>query len=849
MLSTVLAVVSSSRLISQRCLVAALLVGLAAAPPVIGAAQAAQSSNNPVTCNGKLPFQNVRKGGGGSAGQQPDLLVSKPCTVSSGGTYQFGNVNIVAGGSLTFTEPSGNGTEVDFWASNIIVEAGGSLIAGSATAPYGSRRGVLNIYLYGKNQSTGDPAQNPGQGALCQSQLTGSIGPCGIPLSLWNDNGTTPQSMPGVGSISDYFYQYGPNYGDNLCSDGKTQWNSNTQCGTGKAQVGYFGYKVLAVSYNGTLQLFGYKGTPLPKAPPLRRGFSRFFGGQSAFNSQGTMGAPAQSGNSTTANKSFSFLDWVKGHNGGNGGGSGGGSGGGLGGANGTCAADVQVGTRMLPPDDVPTSTACSWMRLAANLPNKSKPNQLTLSLPTADRWWSAQDNPNTPDQVVVTTTDYLPGHSEKLTISGLTGTTLSFLDAVKYPHNGTRYPIASRLDSNTSRFQKAGMDPDLINNGAETRAAVALLTRSIRILSAGDSPGQTWQQAPSSYYFGAHTIFRQGFKQVQIQGVQFVNMGQGGKLGHYPVHFHMARHVPADTFIKDSVIDESMTRWIVLHATQGVLLQRNIGWKSIGHGFFLESGTETDNKLYSNLGIFARAAISNPQNPRMVPGIFSAGHNFTNGNPLNTYSPNAFPFASDIQQPTVFWISNGWNEFVGNMAAGAGACGAAYWFIPAQNNDMPDVPIPGSSGNTWFEGEMKWQGSPTSTTTTSYAGLQNSMVNAGTTPLKVFYGNYATSTMNSFETVVNIAPCAGIDYPGAPPDGNFKNSHSGYQWLRAETEGAQRWRVESAGERDLILPLYLRRGTHGDSVPADERRRGLQCHHGHAADGGSRIALQQSSR
>jgi hypothetical protein len=39
-------------------------------------------------------------------------------------------------------------------------------------------------------------------------------------------------------------------------------------------------------------------------------------------------------------------------------------------------------------------------------------------------------------------------------------------------------------------------MDPNLINNGAETRAAVALLTRSIRILSAGDKPSQTWEQA-----------------------------------------------------------------------------------------------------------------------------------------------------------------------------------------------------------------------------------------------------------------------------------------------------------------------------------------------------------------
>jgi hypothetical protein len=251
------------------------------------------------------------------------------------------------------------------------------------------------------------------------------------------------------------------------------------------------------------------------------------------------------------------------------------------------------------------------------------------------------------------------------------------------------------------------------------------------------------------------------------------VNLGQGGKLGHYPVHFHMARQVPAGTFIKDSVINESMTRWITVHSTQGVLLQRNVGWKSIGHGFFLENATETDNQFYSNLGIFARAAIANPQNPRMVPGIFSAGPNYANGG--GPFPANPFPFASDIQQPSVFWITNGWNDFVGNMAAGACACGAAYWFVPAQNTDMPDVP---SSTNAWFpipptnpSGEMKWPSlsntsGTASTTTTSYAGLQNSQNNIGITALKRFYGNYATSAMNSFQTVAQITPCFGIGFP-----------------------------------------------------------------------------------
>ena len=76
---------------------------------------------------------------------------------------------------------------------------------------------------------------------------------------------------------------------------------------------------------------------------------------------------------------------------------------------------------------------------------------------------------------------------------------------------------------------------------------------------------------------------------------------------------------------MKDSSINESMTRWITVHGTQGVPVARNVGYLSIGHGFYLEDAVETDNKFYSNLGIFARAAVENEQNPRNVPGILAA--------------------------------------------------------------------------------------------------------------------------------------------------------------------------------------------------------------------------------
>ncbi len=86
--------------------------------------------------------------------------------------------------------------------------------------------------------------------------------------------------------------------------------------------------------------------------------------------------------------------------------------------------------------------------------------------------------------------------------------------------------------------------------------------------------------------------------------------------IGHYPVHFHMARKTPQPSdptqmpYVRDSSIHDSMTRWITVHATQGMTIARNVGYQSIGHGFYLEDATEVNNKLYANLGASVIAAV-----------------------------------------------------------------------------------------------------------------------------------------------------------------------------------------------------------------------------------------------
>lgn len=656
--------------------------------PLAGAPALAQSTETPTVFCGTdidgdpipiLPIPDLKAGA-------PNLIVNGPCQVTTpsalevSGEWKFANVNILRGGVLEFVEKRNSLT--DFWASAIIVESGGRMIAGrstpslpppipgngqsesqmlqpvlsSAVAAFGELGGRLRIHLYGADQSNGDPTVQA-QGAVCRSEeLDPGQRPCGINPQAWDSNGMVKGTMPGGGGFKDYFYQYDP-----LLGDGKKD---------ALGRIGYFGYKSIGLAYGASLELYGAKGA-LP--PP----------------------------------------------------------------------ADGQT--------EDPTSSGNSWIRLGATL--QPGATSLTLDRVPGAAWAPARWTVG--DEIVVTTTDYLPDHSEQLTITGISGNVVSFrrsnCDANKpdaecgvlYRHQGERYPLSARLDKALGADGKPRLtiDPKLQAEGLETRAAVALLTRSITIQSEGDSYRESFAQATARnprYAFGGHLVIRQGFEKLQVQGVEFKQLGQGGRKGHYPVHFHMARIAPPGSWVKDSSINESMTRWVVVHSTQNLTIARNVGYLSIGHGFYLEDSTEIDNRFHSNIGIHARAATDGPVNPRRIPGILVD----------NSKTGDSFPFLTDGNHPSVFWITNNWNEFIGNAAVGAGTCGACYWVAPSYAEGA-------------HHGGMQWEG---------YAALQNSQAKAGTTPLKAFYKNTCSSAMNSFISINITEACLGVASPAETP-------------------------------------------------------------------------------
>ena len=253
--------------------------------------------------------------------------------------------------------------------------------------------------------------------------------------------------------------------------------------------------------------------------------------------------------------------------------------------------------------------------------------------------------------------------------------------NAVQFPHIGTAYDyyVAGRAKT-VFRSGSAGpaVDPEIANltdipaatkltadaSGDARRRGSAhaqhchRVGRKLACPEAGSVRNRRDQSGPFSHargtitdsgYYGGHVIVRQGVQTFKVQGVEFYQLGQGGLIGRYPVHFHMDRLVPrpscksiwntsrqkyditcssTGTYLADSSIVDSMTRFVTVHATQGVTLARNVGYMSIGQGYYLEDATETDNRLYSNVAITMRAGIADAlTNPRNVPGILEWDH------------------------------------------------------------------------------------------------------------------------------------------------------------------------------------------------------------------------------
>jgi hypothetical protein len=238
----------------------------------------------------------------------------------------------------------------------------------------------------------------------------------------------------------------------------------------------------------------------------------------------------------------------------------------------------------------------------------------------------------------------------------GASGVDITLTSALAFDH------IGSALPSVSSGSRTWNIDE---------RAEVGLLTHNIKVQGDATSDNTRW---------GAHVmIMRSGPINTggvgRFSSVEFFRVGQQKELGRYPIHWHMQLDQGEGQYARSCSIHRSYNRAITIHGTEHVLLEGNVAYDHLGHGIFLEDGSERFNKIYYNLALHT---------VRPLPG--------------EALLPSDFDFATlQNRSPSTYWITNPNNEFVGNVAGGT--VGTGFWFA------LPTAPLGLSAAQSYFSG------------------------------------------------------------------------------------------------------------------------------------------------
>jgi cell migration-inducing and hyaluronan-binding protein len=251
-----------------------------------------------------------------------------------------------------------------------------------------------------------------------------------------------------------------------------------------------------------------------------------------------------------------------------------------------------------------------SWTRLNVT----AAKGATSLTLEGAVKWRAG-------DRLVIASTDFDMNQAEEVTVSSVSGQTVTFTPALKYTHFG--------------EVQNFG------GKSVDSRAEVALVNRNITVQ--GDD-------ASSKDGFGGHIMVMGAGSRANLSDVELTRMGQEGILKRYAIHYHLLFDEGAKSSMTRMSIHHTFNRCMTIHGTNKLMIKQNTCFENIGHAFFIEDGAETGNQFIENLGLLTRA-------PKPGKAVLKA----------------------DAENVATYWITNPNNTFKGNVAAGSDGFG--YWF------------------------------------------------------------------------------------------------------------------------------------------------------------------------
>lgn len=231
-------------------------------------------------------------------------------------------------------------------------------------------------------------------------------------------------------------------------------------------------------------------------------------------------------------------------------------------------------------------------------------------------------------DQIVFTptNTNYRKAHfSETRTITAVGQQELTFNEPLEYEHLGA----------------------------GEYRGEVANLSRNVIVESADPEKSR------------GHTMYHRG-SAGGISYAEFRGLGKKDVLGRYSLHFHLCGNTMRGSSVVGASIWNSHNRWLTIHGTNYLVVRDCVGFGSVGHGYFLEDGTEVYNTLDRNLAV---GAVAGKRLPKQV-----------------------LPF--DGNEGAGFWWTNSRNTFTRNVAAGNDQYGFRLEATPSSSLDITKLDV-----------------------------------------------------------------------------------------------------------------------------------------------------------
>jgi hypothetical protein len=157
-------------------------------------------------------------------------------------------------------------------------------------------------------------------------------------------------------------------------------------------------------------------------------------------------------------------------------------------------------------------------------------------------------------------------------------------------------------------------------------RGEVANLSRNVVVESADPKSAR------------GHTMYHRG-SAGSISYAEFRHLGKEEVLGRYSLHYHLAGDTMRGSYVVGASIWDSGNRWLTIHGTNYLVVRDCVGYQSVGHGFFLEDGTEVYNVLDRNLAV--QALRGKPLPKQALPFDRNEGAGFWWANSQNTFTRN----------------------------------------------------------------------------------------------------------------------------------------------------------------------------------------------------------------